>query len=146
MNNGIQIEIQESLSFTENEIAQKFAKKFISQYIYDDMKFKDTYGGWRSFYRRGTIGYRFDTNNDLYFRRASKSRRIYQIIKGSELKVVPIGDDFKTKNSVHLKRYKGEGQRMNHCICPKCSAQIRALNKYGDTKTYIYCTVGNIKG
>ena len=76
MKNGIQIEIQKNLTPIEDTVSREFANKFISDYLKDGMKFK-TGGGWHSFYRRGTIGHKFDSNNNLYFRRASKGRRIY---------------------------------------------------------------------
>jgi hypothetical protein len=146
MKNGIQIEIQKDLNEVEKNSAIEFAKKFVGDYLKDGMKFKGTQGGWHSFYRRGTIGLKFDDENKLYFRRASKHRRIYQIIRECELKMVPVGDEFVTKYSVMKTRWDKNTQAKSKCICPKCSAQIKSVNKYGDIKTDLFCIIGDIKG
>lgn len=150
MKNGIQIEIQKDLNEVEKFSATEFAKKFVIDYLKDGMKFKGTKGGWHSFYRRGTIGLRFDDDNRLYFRRASKHRRIYQIIKESDLKMnkalTDDGDEYETKHNVTMRRYHKNTQHKSACKCPNCSAQIKATNKYGDIKTDIFCTIGDIKG
>jgi hypothetical protein len=60
-----------------------------------------------------------------------------------------IAQTFKTKDVRYKKRWRGDGQQFNpnkSCMCPKCSGQIVVSNKYGDIKTYVYATVGEIKG
>ncbi len=151
MKNGLQIEIQSNLSTEEDKKARDYSNKFLKEYIEDGMKFKGTGGGWHSFYRRGTVGLRLDRDSDLYFRRASRHKRIYQIIKASEIKLTKKGEFLVTKENSHMYHYhtnliKTEKTLENSCKCPTCSGQLKVDNKYGDTKTYIYATIGDIKG
>jgi hypothetical protein len=149
-NNGIRIEIQENLSEEERKESEEFCKKKLEEYIENGYKFKNTCAGWRSFYRRGTVGLRFGKNNNLYFRRASRGRRIYQIVRYEELKPVIENNFYVQKYNLYkydkceIEHEKKELKDM--CICPSCSAQIKVSNKYGDTKCYLYSEIGIIKG
>lgn len=153
MNNGIQIEIQKDLNAAESKEAKDFANKFLETYLKDGMKFK-TNGGWYSYYRRGTLGQRLSRESGLYFRRASKNRRIYQIVRSSELKLCQGQTDsdtmtntIVTKDGKYKRRYNTntkEAEIGKGCACPKCSAQLKVTNTYKPMP--VYAIIGDIKG
>ncbi len=145
MKNGIQIEIQIGLSETEDKEARLFSNNFLKEYITNGMKFKNTQGGYYSYYKRGVVGLRFSRELNLYFRRASKNKRIFQIVKEEELK--PATTESGNFVSKHYSHDKIETKNINDlCMCPRHVGQLKVSNKYGDTKTYLYAIIGDIKG
>jgi len=153
MNKGFQIEIQKDLTDEEKEEAIKFANKWISDVAKEQLswaKAMGTEGGWHSWYKRGTLGHRLDTKSNLYFRRASRTKRIFQIVHKDNIKLAKDKDgDSIMKSTTHLNRWgekstikdAGEG-----CMCPTCTGMLKVTNKYGDTETSVYCTIGEISG
>jgi len=137
MKKGFQIEIQKDLSEEEKVVAIKFANEWTKDIIDNDLSWKDrTRGGWRSLYKRGVVGFRLRDNSELYFRRASRSRRIFQIVRGKDLKIEP-----------QEMKYGGTFDGgLDGCMCPGHLGGLKVSTKYGDIETEVYCTVGNIKG
>jgi len=161
MKKGFQIEIQKNLTDEEREVAEKFANKWVSEVSAKDLSYAKamrTEGGYCSWYKRGTLGQRIDDGN-LYFRRASRTKRIFQIVHKDELKLAngqrETGRSRYTNYVNGIKVVKdethdrGEIKEINEersCSCPKCNGQLRVDNKYGDTETEVYCTIGEIRG
>jgi len=108
MNRGFQIEIQKGLTLKERRIAIEYANWFIKEALEHGMSWKHlTDGGWNpneyqgGRLRRGGLGWsvwskieKYDDIN-LVFRRASKNRRIFQIIRRNLL-----GHELITKTKV----------------------------------------------
>ena len=153
-NKGFQIEIEQGLEKHENDQAIKVANEFIKHWIEHDGSWKDqTRGGWASFLRRGKLGNTIRTVNGgkwddfgLYFRRASRGRRIFQIVRSSSLKLKP---NAKMDGHYRMKRKSPEdhsGVIGSTCMCPIHEGSLDVATKYGDIKTKVYATIGDIKG
>jgi hypothetical protein len=151
MKKGFQIEIQSDLTEDEKYIAIKFADKFLIKWL-ESGKTWYSKAGYKPMYRRRVRGLdlcsynvwageihnkKYDylinkyNNYGLVFRRASKNRRIFQIVK-SEL-IVP-------RNSEENICIHGG------CMCRHHGGKYKMATKYGDIKTNIYLTIGDIKG
>lgn len=153
MKKGFAIEIQEGLSADELSQAISVANKFVKEWIENDGSWKNkTRGGWESFYKRGKLGEHIKTHDGkqwvdhgLYFRRASRGRRIFQIVRGVDL-TVPA----QIKNKRGLKGGQNEphsgGIPTGECDCPFHSGSLKVSTKYGDIKTKPYVIMGAIKG
>lgn len=132
MKKGFQIEIQKDLSEKEYKDAIEFANDWISQTCDNDMVFRlgGKTGGWHSYIKRGVFGFMPYRDNNLVFRRISTSRRVFGIVKA----------DTMTKPD-------GLEVNLNRCACSNCRGGERVIwrdNK--KPKTFIYATVGEIKG
>lgn len=133
MKQGFQIEIQKDLSSELKAIAEKYADKFIQHTKENNGSWKDwSRGGWDRRLTRGVVGITIhDSNhrpdNALVFRRASKTRRIFQIVK-RDLVIQP--------------------EHRSRCVCGKYghSGGTKAIVKYGDIPCEIYYQTGFIKG
>ncbi len=136
MKSGFQSEIATNLDLDQMKIATEFANKWISDVVKNNLSWKDsTQGGWKSFYKRGIAGLKLE--NGLYFRRASKSRRIFHIVKGEDLVIKP---QVMKHGSEH------DGKLGTKCMCPGHEGGLVVENKYGDIETTLYARIGSIKG
>lgn len=131
MKRGFQIEIQKDLNPDELSSAESFAKSFIINTLKDPaMKYngENCKGGWESYYKRGTLGKLL--GGCLVFRRVSKNRRVFGVVRLNEL--VRIDDNLIPSEKL--------------CRCPVCSGSIPVKWKNKKPETFIYCKVGEIKG
>jgi hypothetical protein len=138
MSLGFQIEIAKNLNTAERKLAVEFAHKWTQEVLKNGLSWKnETRGGWKSFYKRGVAGLRIPKADGLYFRRASKSRRIFQIVRGTDLNISP-----------QIRRWGDEhsGVLGTKCMCPDHEGGLKVNNKYGDIPTEVYVRVGEIKG
>ena len=136
MGRGFQIEIAKNLDLDQLNVATTFAKKWITEVIANDLSWKqETSGGWKSFYQRGVAGLKI--SDGLYFRRASKSRRIFQIVRGDDLIIKP---QIMKHGSEH------DGRLGTKCMCPGHEGGLVVENKYGDIDTFVFARIGDIKG
>jgi hypothetical protein len=148
---GFAIEIQEGLTDVENKQAIEAANKFIKDWIEHYGKWgKATRGGWMSYQRRGKLGEKIKTHDGknwidhgLYLRRASRGRRIYQIVRGSDLTVPPQIVD---RRGLRGNPEQHPGGLSGGCDCPYHNGSLKVSTKYGDIKTKPYCIIGEIKG
>jgi hypothetical protein len=149
MKKGFAIEIQEGLNEKEMASAIWEANDFIGSWIKNNgsWKEKSQVGGWSSFLRRGTVGYPIRTRpipttidgqqSGLYFRRASKSRRIFQIVRACDLNLKPN----------QTMKHGGVSEKIGSmCMCPGHEGALKVSTKYGEIKTKTYCMIGEIKG
>ncbi len=146
MNKGFQIEIQEGLTDDEAHVALKEANWFIKEVTGHGMSWKHmTEGGYRSFYKRGTLGVRIRNKDDsgdsgLYFRRASRTKRIFQVVRGADLNV-------KSGQAMNYDEAEPHNGKLGSaCRCPNHEGSLKVDTKYGDIKTDVYCTIGVISG
>lgn len=105
MNKGFQILIEDELSSDLDNEAIDFANKWVTRVINNDCSWRDqTWGGWKSYLRRGIFGFfissKKNTFEDLVFRRISKHKRIFGILRAK-----------------HLRLLNGNMPNLNQCIC-----------------------------
>lgn len=138
--------IQSGLSEQQFEAAMRFANKWREEMEQTGYSWKgQTRGGWKSELRRHAYGYLIKVNgashprhvscqadsSDLVFRRISVRRRIFGIVKESEIEITKV-DPSNVENS---------------CKCPSCTR----LEKYGwvygePPEMYMLFEFGEIKG
>jgi hypothetical protein len=151
MKKGFQIEIQSSLTEEEKYLAVKFSDKFLASWLQNGKTWYSK-AGYKPMYRRRVRGLDLAPHNvfagesqdkkynhlmneahtyGLVFRRASKGRRIFQIVKDDM--IVPRDKD-------------KSGYCKHGCICRHHGGKDKMATKYGDIKTNVYLTIGDIKG
>lgn len=142
---GYRLMIQSGLSEEQFEAAMKFAQKWREDMEKTNMSWKlQTRGGWVSELRRNAFGYLINVAgngrprhvstsqapSNLVFRRISVRRRIFGIVKETEI--------VKTKSDpVHE----------NTCLCPRCTRLEKFGWKNGEPpEMYMLMEFGDIKG
>lgn len=121
MERGFQIEIQKGLKNEERIAAIEFANWFVNESLTHDMSWRHlTNGGWGTNWeggalRRGGKGWSVQLRGknlnemeiELIFRRASKNRRIFQIVRK---KLFGIGQDKVTYGEIPTEFYCRYGE------------------------------------
>ena len=132
MEEGFQIEIQKNITDDELSIAKKFANEFISKTCRDHMIFYlgGRTGGYISYIRRGKFGYVINKETGLVFRRISRNKRIFGIVKYTEL----------------LDKDTNKLPRADMCVCPKHRGCLKVKWKTKRPETFVYARGGQIKG
>jgi len=125
---GFSIEIQEGLGEEEQELAENQAVKFTEYTITHDMNFPlKGSAGRRSYIRRNRFGYHINKSG-LVFRRISKRRRKFAVVRANELVLRA------SLSEVNLKQ----------CMCPIHLGAERVVWRSGKPKTYEYIRIGKI--
>lgn len=132
MKRGLQIEIQLLLTSGEWSIASDFVREFIDG-LGDDYDYKKwSCGGWKSSIGRNKLGHQIlDSNRKptrLFFRRLSKRRRIFGVVRLDEL----VGN--------------GCILTTGGCTCPQCQGHQRVKWKTEKPETVVVYKAGDIKG
>ena len=132
MKEGFQIEIQKDITDDELSAAKQFANEFISRTCRNYMVFHlgGRTGGFRSYLRRGRFGYLISKETGLVFRRITRNKRIFGIVKYTELS---------DKETNRL-------PKMNMCMCPKHRGGLKVRWANKKPETFVYARVGEIKG
>lgn len=109
MNKGFRIEIERGLSAEEKALAREYADNWAMKVIENNCSWRaQTKGGWLSYLRRGTFGHWVNgiqtskSPEELVFRRISKSKRIFGIMRAS-----------------HLRHLDGSEINTKQCMCPR---------------------------
>jgi len=129
---GFQLEIQKDLSEIDMKKAINFANNWISKTMSNDNL---TYhlggrsGGWHSYLRCNRFGYMNKNIAQLVFRRISTKRRVFGIVRADTMVKPDISE-------INLKQ----------CMCPIHRGGERVVWRNGKPKTFVYATVGSIKG
>ncbi len=152
MKKGFQIEIQEDLTEHEKELAILFSDGFLKRYL-EDGKTWYTKGGYKPYLRRRMFGWDLSPSSifkgvpedkkyshlltkgsyGLVFRRASKARRIFQIVRNNLITL---------RNGEKVIKNAGDSM----CMCRHHGGLEKVSTKYGDIKTKVYLTIGDLKG
>jgi hypothetical protein len=134
MNKGFRIEIEKGLTSKQKQEAEAFATKWAADTLKNDGSWVERWsrGGWRSYLRRGTFGHRLSgretTPDTLVFRRVSKKRRIFAVMRAT-----------------HLRNLDGSEVNTEQCMCPEHLGGTRVMVPVmPDMKTLV--EYGEIKG
>jgi len=126
---GYRIMMQSDFSNIELELAKKYCDAFINTVAQNDGYWnKLTRAGWGDVaYGRGLLGDQVDRDGELYFRRISRGKRIFGVVR---------------KNT--LERLDGQPIEKK-CRCKKCGGgqRVRFIQKPEMT---VYYETGIIKG
>jgi hypothetical protein len=146
MKKGFEIQIQKSLSPEERAKAVEYANKFISDTCkHPKMNYlgMNKMGGYTTGLWRGRFG--FNIWNDLVFRRISKGRRVFGIVKQETLEVF----NDKPLNKLgykHGHHHTPNGEVPNNCCsCPTHKGAIKVRFKTRP-EMETYATIGDVKG
>lgn len=127
MKTGFEIRIQSNLNDKERESAIFAANEFITKTLADPKKRYlglNSKGGWRSYFKRGYLGWRVGEN--LTLRRISKNKRVFGVVKESELTLI-------------------DRDSICGCICPDCrNTKVEWVSK--EPEMFSYCIIGDVKG
>lgn len=127
--NGYRIEIEKDLGLTDKYSAIRFANEFIGEVTVNGNWNHLTGGGWKGGrhwpIQRGVYGKSIGGSPNLVFRRASKNKRIFQIV-----------------NKKHL-IFK-EPDKVSDCVCIEHLGGLKVKNQYGDIDCYTYYETGSI--
>ncbi len=135
MNKGFRIKIERGLSAEDKKKAQDFATKWALEVIENDCSWVERWsrGGWSSYLQRGTFGYSLNgrgakNEDDLVFRRISKRRRIFAVMRAK-----------------HLRNLDGSEIDFKGCMCPDHLGGTRVIMPQRPAlKTFM--EYGEIKG
>ena len=134
MNKGFRIEIEKGLTSEQKCKAEAFATKWAADTLQNDGSWVERWsrGGWRSYLRRGTFGHRLSgrevTEDALVFRRISKRRRIFAVMRAA-----------------HLRNLDGSPVNTQQCMCPEHLGGTRVtVPAMPETKKFV--EYGEIKG
>lgn len=135
MKTGYRILIQSDLDENSKKIAIEYCNDFFNK-VGSQCSFKNagyrrkTGGGHCSWFKRNTLGHVFDKNKSLVFRRISKNKRIFGVVKLQELV---------------LKENKQEIDITKSCNCPYCT-DFRVEFKNNIPEMDFYFEFGEISG
>lgn len=128
MKRGLQVQIQLGLTGEEWASAAKFVREFLDGLGPKCDYSKWSRGGWKSSIKRNCYGYQIH-KTDLVFRRISKSRRVFGVVRKDTLQAA--GTDLTT----------------DACPCPNCQGMQRVVWKDGvKPEMVVVETIGDIKG
>ena len=135
MNKGFRIEIEKGLTSKQKQEAEAFVTKWTTETLGNDGSWVERWsrGGWKSYLRRGTFGYRLSgmkttLEDGLVFRRISKRRRIFAVMRAG-----------------HLRNLDGTPVNTQQCMCPEHLGGTRVtVPVMPETKKFI--EHGEIKG
>lgn len=129
---GYRICIQKSLTGKQKEVATQYIDEFIKTTAEHNGRYDKAYntrGGWKSYFKRGTLGFSPKELDDvgLTLRRISKGSRIFGV---------------QTLDSLLMDR-DDENIR---CMCPQHRGSVRVTSKLSPNDFHIVHEVGEIKG
>lgn len=144
MKKGFEIFIQKDLSIEEKEKAVNFCKCFVDKTCADPKMryFGVKGGGYTSGLWRGRLGLSVNWDKNLVFRRISKNKRSFAVVR---LETLEVFND-KVLHKTHGRNLiQNGGDLIKHCMCPQCRGSIKVRFKTKPDME-LYIRIGDVKG
>lgn len=146
---GYQIQIQKDLSDIQKELAREYIENWIT---WPDPRGDSCWktGEGPNYFRRNSIGkvinYKAPFEEQITFRRISKNRRIFGVVKLSLLKFKKMSCAYYTQKDLVYGKEQSYGENWSNCCkCDRCiSDYVMSMPERPEME--IYYTYGEIKG